>query len=98
VRQERLAAKAGWPMSLFLDEARTKIASRNVPQKTPSISNFKVVGNRTFIAQVAGGIVVDPFQVVQPTEFETDGSGKVRGVQLDAGAHDPHGEHRWWWD
>ncbi|HEY2250217.1 MAG TPA: hypothetical protein VGH74_04110, partial [Planctomycetaceae bacterium] len=98
IKKERLDRKANWPMSLFLDAERATIVKRNVPRQIQSVSNFKLLGKGIFVAQVTGGIEIDPWRVLRHTEYAADSSGKLRTARTDATTKEPPKEHRWWWD
>jgi hypothetical protein len=98
VKRERLARKIGWPMALFLDAERATIVKRNVPHQVASVSNFKVLGGKTFVTQVTGGVSIDPWQVLKHNEYRKDSGGVLKKAHDNSVAEQHPKEHRWWWD
>jgi hypothetical protein len=98
LRKEQLDRKTHWPMSLFLDAERATIVKRNVPYQVESVSNFKVIGGQTFVAQVSGGVVIDPWQVLKHNEYRKDTGGELKSARGDAFPEKRPEDHRWWWD
>jgi hypothetical protein len=99
IQKEQLAAQADWDMGLFLDAQRALIVKRNVPRKVHSVSKYKVVGNNVFVAQVSGGVVIDPAVVLSKNnEYRQDSGDKLRDTHNAAAGDDRPDEHPWWWD
>jgi len=98
IKKERLDRKVNWPMSLFLDAERATIVKRNVPRQIHSVSNFKLLGKGIFVAQVTGGVQIDPWQVLRHAEYASDSSGKLRTARTEATTKEQPKEHPWWWD
>jgi hypothetical protein len=97
-KRERLGRKVGWPMSLFLDSERATIVRRNVPHQVDSVSNFKVLGGKTFVSQVTGGVSLDPWQVIKHNEYRKDSGGELKTTHDKAVPQERPEAHRWWWD
>ena len=85
-------------MALFLDAQRATIVKRNVPHQVPSVSNFKVLQGQTFVAQVSGGVEIDPWQVLKHNEYRKDSGGELKTAREEAADDARPTEHRWWWD
>jgi len=98
IKKENLARKVGWKMELFLDGERATIVKRNVPHQVPSVSNYKVLQGQTFVAQVSGGVTIDPWQVLKHNEYRKDSGGALETAREEAGDDARPEEHRWWWD
>lgn len=98
MKKERLAARVGWPMSLFLDDERAPLARRNVPRKTPSVSNFKMLGRGVMVMQVTGGVLLNPWDVINHEDFHRDSDGKLNSAQKAAVPANDIENNRWWWD
>ena len=97
VKREQLAKKVGWKMELFLDGERATIVKRNVPHQVPSVSNYKVLQGQTFVAQVSGGVVIDPWALLKEIDainghltatFAEDLGVTAIFVDRDGRAHD----------
>jgi hypothetical protein len=98
IKREQLDKKADWKMELFLDSERATIVKRNVPHQVPSVSNYKVLQGQTFVAQVSGGVVIDPWQVLKHNEYRKDSGDKLKTAREEADDDARPEEHRWWWD
>jgi hypothetical protein len=98
LKKERLPARVGWPMSLFLDDERATIARHNVPRQVPTVSNFKMLGKGVMVMQVTGGVTVNPWDVINHEKFERDAGGQLNSVQRDAIPEKDAETDRWWWD
>jgi hypothetical protein len=98
IKKESLSRRAQWPMALFLDTERATIVKQNVPHQVPSVSNYRVVQGQTFVAQVSGGVVIDPWQVLKHNEYRKDSGGQLKSARDEAVPEKSPEDHRWWWD
>jgi hypothetical protein len=98
MKKERLPARVDWSLSLFLDPQRATIVKRNVPRQTESISNYKRLNRGLYIAQVTGGVTLDPFQLLLRNEYRADAGGKLTETRNTAAPAERPKEHAWWWD
>lgn len=98
IQKERLAQKVGWPMALFLDAERATVSTRNVPRQVESVSNYKTIGKSLYVAQVGGGITIDPRTLVNSNDFHRDPDSKLAGARQEAIGAARLEEHPWWWD
>jgi len=83
---------------LFLDGERATIVKRNVPHQVPSVSNYKVLQGQTFVAQVSGGVLIDPWEVLKHNEYRKDSGGALKAAREEADDDARPEAHRWWWD
>jgi hypothetical protein len=98
MQKERLPEKIGWPMALFLDSQRASLVKQNVPKQVQSISKYKTMGQSLYVAQVGGGVTIDPVQILEDTEFRDDSGAKLGTMRADEIAREKSDEHPWWWD
>jgi hypothetical protein len=98
MQKERLPEKIGWPMALFLDAQRASLVKQNVPKQVKSISKFKTIGQSLYVAQVGGGVTIDPVQMLQETEFRNDSGEKLGALRIEEFAREKSEDHPWWWD
>jgi len=98
IKKEGLSRKAHWPMALFLDTERATIVKQNVPHQVPSVSNYRVAQGQTFVAQVSGGVVIDPWQVLKHNEYRKDSGGQLKLTRNESLFEERPEDHRWWWD
>lgn len=98
LKKERLSQRAGWKMELFLDPARAAVATQHVPRQVESVSNYKVANGNLYVAQVAGGVTIDPWQMLTNAEYQRDSGGKLAGERQSALGGHASSDHVWWWD
>ena len=98
LEKERLFERAGWRMTLFLDEDRADLVKRPVPRQIHSVSNYKTIGKSLYVAQVSGGVTIDAGHVLPAAEFTSDPEGKLAGARGEALAPEKPEQHPWWWD
>jgi hypothetical protein len=85
-------------MALFLDSERAALAVRNVPRQVASISNHKMLGQSTYIAQVGGGVTIEPVGMLLEASYAKDAGGKLDATRDASVAQKKSAEHPWWWD
>jgi hypothetical protein len=67
------------------------------PTHTESVVNHRVIGTKTIVAGISGGVTVDPRQLVKSEQIKTDTYGVLKGEHKEsAPANLPAGA--WWWD
>jgi hypothetical protein len=98
LKKEKLPARVGWSMALFLDADRAPLSRHNVPRQVPSVSNHKLLGKGVLVMQVTGGVVVNPWDVVNPANFADDSTGALHTSHVDATAPRENANRGWWWD
>jgi hypothetical protein len=93
--KERLPQRVGWSMELFLDPARTPLATGNSPSKVASVCNYRKAG-RSIIGLVGGGVTISPTQLLRQVEFNREGNRELESSVRDSA---PSAELKtWWWD
>jgi hypothetical protein len=99
-RKEDLPTRIGWTPGLFLDEEAAPTDRELVPRQIASLSNYKQVNRGLFIAQVGGGVVIHPDQVMRTMEYRKDEAGTVS--ERRRASFRPEGRQEgssvWWWD
>jgi hypothetical protein len=98
MQKERLPERIGWRMTLFLDAERAALVKQNVPRQVESVSSYKTIGQSLYVAQVGGGVTIDPFRMLRETEFRDDSGSKLSAMRVDAIARETNADHPWWWD
>jgi hypothetical protein len=85
---------------LFLDEEAAPTDRQPVPRQIASLSNYKQVNRGLFIAQVGGGVVIHPDQVMRTMEYRRDEAGAVSQKRQASfqGEGRQSGSAPWWWD
>lgn len=97
IQSEKLAEKADWIMTTFLDEKRFAHPTFNTPKKIPSSVNFKRAGN-VIVGLVGGGVTIEPQQVLNKAASQTPETSKLSSIRSEAGSAARSDKHRWWWD
>lgn len=99
-RKENLPTRVGWTPGLFLDEEAAPTDREPVPRQIASISNYKQVNRGLFIAQVGGGVVIHPDQVMRTMEYRRDEQDAVSDRRKSSfpPADRQAGSSAWWWD
>jgi len=98
LKKERLLDEVGWRPGLLLDAAAAPTERDQVPKQIDSLSNYKVVNQSLYIAQVGGGVVIDPFTLLNQQEFARDSTGDLARTRTGALARPSSDAPSWWWD
>jgi len=91
----KLALNKGWRIDLagsYNQQAQTFFGNFY------NLSNYKTLGKSTYVAQVGGGVTIDPAQLFMHAQFHPDSGGKVDATRDEAIARTRSTEHVWWWD
>ncbi|MDA1013336.1 MAG: DUF1598 domain-containing protein, partial [Planctomycetota bacterium] len=99
LQKEKLPQRVGWGMSLFLDPVMAPIPKGTVPKHTNSIFNSKVVGGRTVIGLISGGVTINAVNTVNSLRVldAKDGVLASLGKQSFQKKQDSK-DIQWWWD
>jgi hypothetical protein len=98
LKKERLPQQVGWRPSLLLDPQAAPTERDAVPKQTDSVSNYKVLNQSLYIAQVSGGVVIDPFTLLNRHEYSSDSTGELARRREGALQRPTSETPRWWWD
>jgi uncharacterized protein DUF1598 len=97
LRSEDLPSQVGWEMTHFGPQGRYEVTLGAAPTYTDSVVNHRVIGTKTIVAGISGGVSVDPRQLVTAGQIKTDTYGVLKGEhKVSAPASLPAGV--WWWD
>ncbi len=97
LRSEDLPNQVGWEMTHFGPQGRYEVALGAAPTHTESVVNHRVIGTKTIVAGISGGVAVDPRQLVKADQIRTDTYGVLKGEHKEsAPANLPRSA--WWWD
>jgi hypothetical protein len=80
IRQEKLAAKAGWDFAWAMDEENCPVRKVPVARQTATLANFSSG------SVVAGGVSLGVDTVVAKDQREADGSGTLARVRSEGTA------------
>ena len=97
MKSEDLPGQVGWQMTHFGPQGKYEVAIGAAPTHTDSVVNHRVIGAKTIVAGISGGVSVDPQQLVTGEQIKTDTYGVLKGEHKEsAPASLPAGV--WWWD
>lgn len=97
MKSEDLPGQVGWEMTHFGPQGTYEVALGIAPTHTESVVNHRVIGGKTIVAGISGGVTVDPRQLVQPNQIKTDTYGVLKGERKESvPVNLPRGA--WWWD
>jgi hypothetical protein len=98
VRQEGLAARIGWSMSLFTDAARLPHEVWPVPKEVAGMLNTKVGRGGLIVGEFAGGVTIQPGGALRQFSVREDQSGALTSRRMNALDRTASEDHPWWWD
>ncbi|MFQ5731226.1 MAG: DUF1598 domain-containing protein [Planctomycetaceae bacterium] len=99
LKTKGLSRKAGWKMSLFLDERRATIVKGHAPKQVHSIFNTRSAGRRVVLGLIGGGVVIKPIQTAESIEFKTVTRGELIEHRAAVAEKKTRPKaHPWWWD
>ena len=91
IDQQDLATKAGFPMSLLLDDGQLVIDSYNPPKQVATQASVIKKGNN-WIISASGGIQFQPWELIQnPSESNELAAAKSKTETATTAQH-------WWWN
>ncbi|MEX2026678.1 MAG: DUF1598 domain-containing protein [Pirellulaceae bacterium] len=97
LKSEDVPSQIGWEMTHFGPQGRYDVALGGAPTHTESVVNHRVIGSKTIVAGISGGVTVDPQQLVKADQIKTDTYGVLKGEHKEsAPASLPRSA--WWWD
>jgi hypothetical protein len=95
IHSEGLAAQVGWKPTLLASAAQLRLPKNNVPREVETVINHRIVNQRTILAGVSGGVMVEPADVLKQVRA-MDSSGTV--IKRAAPAPKELAAEAWWWD
>jgi hypothetical protein len=87
IRDAQADGRLSWTPSTLTDTAAVPTATFVVPTETESVVTVRVLGGRTVIGLIAGGVIVSPRAVL---------AAATESASLQSPAADS--SERWWWD
>lgn len=97
LQQERVDAQLGWDRGVFAVNGAYRPASYPVPKETDSVVNYRVLGGRDVVVQVAGGVRADLLSVLNDSNVRQE-SPRLAQIADGGRPHSQLPEGRWWWD
>ncbi len=97
IREEAAGEKVGWHFTCFGDPNTYQVELTEAPKEVESVVNCRVIGGRTIIAGVSGGVRVSPESLVCRQSIGVSQDSK-RQAERSAAANRKLPSDRWWWD
>ena len=97
MKSEDLPGQVGWQMTHFGPQGKYEVALGAAPTHTESVVNHRVIGTKTIVAGISGGVSVDPRQLVKSEQMKTDTYGILKGEHKES-APTNLPRNAWWWD
>lgn len=98
IRQERLAERIDWSMSLFQDAEKLPHEKWPVPKQVPCLMNTKTGRGGAIIAEHSGGVTIQPGDVLRKISARNEGSEELSQRRTKALDRSSNEKHPWWWD
>jgi hypothetical protein len=95
IQSEGLAEKVGWKPTLLTSAAQLRLPKNNVPREVETVINHRIINQRTILAGVSGGVMVEPGDVLKQSR-----ANDSAGTTIERAPNPPKnlaGE-AWWWD
>lgn len=97
MKSQSLPDQVDWHMTHFGGQGPYSVALGTAPTEVDSIVNHRLIGGKTIVAGVSGGVTVDARQLVAPTSIQTDDYGLLN-VEHRGSAPKALPRGAWWWD
>jgi len=99
IREEAAGEKVGWHLTCFGDPQAYQVELTEAPKEVESVVNCRVIGGRTIIAGVSGGVRVSPESIVCRQSIGVSQDSKRQSQRSGAAANSRKlANDRWWWD
>jgi hypothetical protein len=95
IQSEGLAEKAGWKPSLLASADKLRLPKNNVPREVETVINHRIVNERTILAGVSGGVMVEPGDAIKQARA-SDSSETT--IERAAPVPKELAAEAWWWD
>jgi len=97
LRTERLPEKIDWDPTCFGKDGGYEPEHGPAAEKVDTVINHRVVGGKTILAGVSGGVRCDPLPLLRSDALKVDSYGRVKAERWGARPEklDPDA---WWWD
>ena len=99
IREEAAGEKVGWHFTCFGDPQAYQVELTEAPKEVESVVNCRVIGGRTIIAGVSGGVRVSPASLVCRQSIGVNQDSARQSQRSGAAANNRKlANDRWWWD
>jgi len=97
IHKHDLPNQVGWHLTHFGPDGDYRPALGHAPVEVESVLNRRIIGGKTVIAVVSGGVRVDARGFIQGQSVKTHESGTIPG-QRQASMPQNLPRNAWWWD
>lgn len=97
LQSEDLPGQVGWHLTHFGPDGDYRPAIGAAPTHTDTVVNHRVIGGKTIIAGISGGVSVDPRELVSQERIKTDTYGLLKGERRESAPQNLP-RNAWWWD
>jgi hypothetical protein len=97
IHSHDLANQVGWNLTHFGADGEYRPMLAHAPTEVESVINRRIIGGRTVVAAVSGGVRAEPRSISQRETVKTDDSGAIPG-QRQASTPQNLPRNAWWWD
>lgn len=92
-----MSDSVNWHRTFFGDEQALPVEHVAAPTAVQSVVNHKVYHGKTIVAQVSGGVSVNPWPLLKQDQLEIDRKGTLDS-RRDANLPVKLANDAWWWD
>jgi hypothetical protein len=97
IHSHDLPNQVGWHMTHFGNGGDYQPVLANAPTEVESVLNRRIIGGRTTVAIVSGGVRAEPRILTQRNTVTTDDTGAIP-TQRQASTPQNLPQSAWWWD
>ena len=97
IKSEDLHTRVQWDLDYFLDENGYRVAQAVPPVAVESVISHRLVGGKTVLAGVSGGVLLDPRVVVAEDNIVHDSYG-ILEAEHKGNVNLSLPKSVWWWD
>ena len=97
IKSEDLHTRVQWDLDYFLDENGYRVVQAVSPTVVESVISHRLVGGKTVLAGVSGGVLLDPRVVVAEDNIIHDSYG-ILEAEHKGNANLSLPKAVWWWD
>lgn len=95
IQSEGLADKVGWKPTVLTSADRLRLPKNNVPREVETVINHRIINERTILAGVSGGVMVEAGDVIKQARAK-DSTGTT--IEKAVPAPKDLAAEAWWWD
>jgi hypothetical protein len=97
LKTEHLADRANWHQTCFHDAEQYHVVLGQAPTSVESVINHRIVNGKHILVGVSGGVVAEPWSIVNASAIDTEGYGKLKAERARSKTPELP-TTGWWWD